>query len=182
MAHIQGSSLGWGTHTPNYRLKLSRDPRISAWCRAVQVSPHAPAPFLTPHQPTCQARVTPFVFRTPPGADLHRFAVNRVYARCRASRVRVAQHPLLADWVEEGLSSSSALCSLASQRYPAQSYGGVRRVGDPSRVFRHVCVLQFGGLHYAPSMKAHSAGRRACESPKPSPGCLLCKHLFPIGV
>ncbi|RKR43741.1 hypothetical protein B0G82_1318 [Paraburkholderia sp. BL17N1] len=121
-AHIQGSLLRWGTHTPNYRLKLSRDPRIPAWCRAVQVSPHAPAAFLRPHQPTCRVRVTPFEFRTPPGADFHRFEVNRVGARCRASRVRVAQHRAEnADWVERSMSASSARFSRTSQSYPACS-------------------------------------------------------------
>jgi len=57
MAHIQGSLLRWGTHTPSYRLKLSRDPHISAWCQAVQVSPRAPALFLAPQQPSCVASV-----------------------------------------------------------------------------------------------------------------------------
>jgi len=65
-AHIQGPLLGCQTLTGNYRLKLSRDPRISAWCRAVQVSPRAPAAFLRPHQPTCRDWVVPFISAHPP--------------------------------------------------------------------------------------------------------------------
>lgn len=64
-AHVQGSLLGCQTLTGNYRLKLSRDPRISAWCQTVQVSPRVPAAFLRPHQPTCQVEVAPFIFEHP---------------------------------------------------------------------------------------------------------------------
>jgi len=65
-AHIQGSLLACRTLTGSYRLKLSRDPRISARCRAVQVSPHAPVALLRPHQPTWQDWVAPFISERPP--------------------------------------------------------------------------------------------------------------------
>lgn len=48
---------------------------------------------------------------------------------------------------------------------------GICRGGAPACPFGRVC-LQFGSLHYASLAKRHSADCHACESPKPSPGCL----------
>ena len=64
--HIQGFLLRCLTLTGSYRLKLSRDPRISAWCQRFQVSPPRPSTFLHSHQPTCQDWVTPFISVRPP--------------------------------------------------------------------------------------------------------------------
>jgi hypothetical protein len=49
-------------------------------------------------------------FRTPPGADLHRFIVNRVWLGCPSSRVRVAQLRELA--VARSRSGSKGGCHL----------------------------------------------------------------------
>lgn len=92
-AHIQGSLLQWGTHTPNDRLKLSSEPRISTRSQVVQASPPTSDAFLRPQQPTGAVQVAPFGFRTPPGTDFHRFTLNRVWLGYPSARFRVAQPP-----------------------------------------------------------------------------------------
>lgn len=50
--------------------------------------------------------------------------------------------------------------------------------GDPSRVFRRVCVCSWRPALYVLT-KSHKAGRRACETPRLSPGCMPSKHFCP---
>lgn len=90
----------------------------------------------------------------PTGGLVTALHVNRVYLRYRSSRFRVAQQHFF-DWVEGGMSATSARCSLASQYYPAQSYGGFRRLGVSSReVSPCVCILQLAVCLLCPCASA----------------------------
>ncbi len=133
-----------GTLTPIYVLKLSSDPSITT----------VPGPPGFPSDPCAisdasAAHTRGFrhavEFRTSRKADSHRFTINRVGLRYRSSRFRVAQRQALMDWVEEGLSPSSARHSRTSQRYPACSYSDFLRFGEPQRgvspVAMYVCSL-----------------------------------------
>lgn len=131
-----------GTLTPIYVLKLSSDPSITK----VPSLPGFPSDSCAISDASaahtrgiCHA----VEFRTSQIADSHRFTINRVGLRYRSSHFRVAQRQALMDWVEEGLSPSSARHSRTSQRYPACSYSDFLRFGEPQRgvsPIGNVCV------------------------------------------
>ncbi len=126
-------------------------------------------------------------FRTPPGTDLHRFVVNRVDARYRASRVRVAQ--LLDLTAARSRSGSKGGCRLLApisaapttiKRYAAKAVYeelAILRASFDMCVF---CSLAVCAIR--PRGKAHSADRRAYESLRLSPGFLPCKYVCPASV
>jgi hypothetical protein len=149
-----------GTHTPIYVLKLFSDPSITK----VPASPGFPSsPDAVSDNSAAHTRRSRHAvrFRTSRDVDSHHFWIGRVCARCRAARVRVAQHlrPIGLDWVERELSFSSARCSLASQCYPAQSYGGLQRLGESLLVLSDVCMFAVGGLPAAPWKPRCAPGR-----------------------
>jgi len=159
-AHIQWSLLAWGTHTPNNRLKLSSEPCISARSQVFQVSPHTPTAFPQSQQPTGQVQVAPFVFRTPPSADLHRFTLDRVCLHYCSSRVRVAQHAFsicLSGSKQNCRSVAPVVAAPAILRRHAASAIYSDLAGS-LRVLADVVVLAVGGLPFRPA-RAGPRGR-----------------------
>lgn len=172
-----------GTRTPIYVLKLSSDPSITKVPGRLGF-PSDPWCLSTPSAAYTRGLCHAVLFSNVPEYGFSPFHKLAGSMRITTPPVSVSPNPAM-DWVERGLSPSSARCSRTSQNYPACSYGGLRRFGESSRKVPLSVCLQSGGLLTEPSsmsVKIHRASRHACEPPRPSPVSWPCINIVPTNV
>lgn len=167
-----------GTPTPIYVLKLSSDPPITGGANASRFPLSALTHFYalsSPHAQSSSRRSFPNVPK-PGFSPVH---MSTGFVCVTAAPVSVSPNTRKTQIGSKGACLLPAPVSAAPARINRHAAKAVYDgLGGPSRVFRRVCVCSWRPALCA-LRKAHKAGRRACESPKLSPGCMPSKRVCP---